>query len=168
MQALGAVVGLILMKPIAPINSPLWEFTSGVNEEVVEMVGWQDLTAQVAEIYRSIPESEKAQAAILVGNYGEAGALDLYGREYDLPPIISGTNSLWYRGYGEPEPRTVIVVGFESSYAWHFFGSCTHSGTVSNAYKVQNEETTRHTGLYVCREPRRPWDEMWQEMQWFQ
>jgi hypothetical protein len=39
---------------------------------------------------------------------------------------------------------------------------------VKNAYGVKNEETTHHTGLYVCREPRRPWKDMWQEMQWFQ
>jgi len=33
---------------------------------------------------------------------------------------------------------------------------------------VENEETTRHNGLYICREPRRPWNEMWQEMQVYQ
>lgn len=167
-QVIGSVIGIVLMKPIAPINSPLWEVTSSVNEEVTEMVGWQDLTEQVAGIYRSIPESEKPRAVILVGNYGEAGALDLYGNEYGLPQVISGTNSMWYRGFGEPEPETVIVVGFESSYAQHFFKSCEYSGKVTNQYGVKNEESTRHTGLFVCREPRLPWKVMWQEMQWYQ
>ena len=37
-----------------------------------------------------------------------------------------------------------------------------------NQYGVRNEETTRHTGLYLCRQPRRPWSEMWKGMQWFQ
>jgi hypothetical protein len=132
------------------------------------MVGWQDMTAQVAEIYQSIPESEKPNTVILAGNYGEAGAFDLYGDEYGLPRTITGTNSMWYRGYGEPEPETVIVVGFESAYAQHFFRACTFSGTVKNSYNVKNEETTHHTSLYICREPRQPWSEMWQEMQWFQ
>jgi hypothetical protein len=58
LQIAGSLIGIILMKPIAPINSALWEFTSGVNEEVTEMVGWQDLTAQVANL-SSIPEHEK-------------------------------------------------------------------------------------------------------------
>ena len=100
--AVGSVVGIVLMKPLAPINSSLWKVTSDLNAEVVEMVGWQDLTAQVARIYQSIPENEKPRTVILAGNYGEAGALDLYGAEYGLPRIISGANSLWYRGYGEP------------------------------------------------------------------
>ena len=157
-----------LIKPIAPINSSLWQITSDINGEVVEMIGWQDLTAQVAEIYQSIPENEKPRTVILAGNYGEAGALDLYGDAYGLPRVISGGNSYWYRGYGDPEPETVIVVGFDGSYAKNFFSSCEFTGTVSNRYGVRNEESSRHTSLYVCRQPRQPWSEMWQDMQWFQ
>lgn len=157
------------MKPIAPINSPLWDFTIGVTDDLfTEMVGWQELTAQVAVIHQFIPESEKARTVILAGNYGEAGAFDLYGDEYGLPHMITGSNSMWYRGYGDPEPETVIVVGFEGDYARRFFKSCVYSGTVKNSYNVKNEETTYHTGLYICREPRLPWSEMWQDMRWYQ
>lgn len=169
MQVLGSLIGVILMKPIGAVNSPLWDFRYDVSGDLfVEMVGWQEMTAQVAEIYQTIPESEKENTVILAGNYGEAGALDLYGDEYGLPRMITGANTMWYRGYGEPEPQTVIVVGFEGDYARRFFNSCQLSGTVKNSYNVKNEETTYHTSLYVCREPRRPWSEMWQEMQWYQ
>ena len=169
LQVIGSLIGVILMKPIGAVNSPLWDFRYDVSGDLfVEMVGWQEMTAQVAEIYQSIPESEKPNTVILAGNYGEAGAFDLYGDEYGLPRIISGGNSYWYRGYGEPEPETLIVVGFEGDYARRFFKSCEHSGTVSNSYNVKNEETSYHTGLYVCREPLQPWSEMWQEMQWYQ
>jgi 4-amino-4-deoxy-L-arabinose transferase-like glycosyltransferase len=168
LQGIGSLIGILVMKPIAPINSTLWEITSGINEEVVEMVGWQDLTAQVAEIYKSIPESDKPRTAILAGNYGEAGALDLYGKQYGLPGVISGANSLWYRGYGEPEPETIILVGFEGGYADRFFSPCTQAGIVSNQYHVKNEESTYHSSLYVCHGRRQPWSEMWQDMQWFQ
>jgi 4-amino-4-deoxy-L-arabinose transferase-like glycosyltransferase len=167
-QVIGSLIGIVLMKPIAPINSPLWEITSEVNGEFVEMIGWPDLTAQVADIFQSIPENEKSRTAILAGNYGEAGALDLYGAEYDLPPVISGANSMWYRGYGNPEPETVIVVGFEREYADMFFGVCKSAGIVTNRYGVENEESSHHTGLYVCRQPRGPWAVMWPKMQWFQ
>jgi hypothetical protein len=164
----GAIVGILLIKPVAPINSALWEVTGETNGEAREMIGWDDFSAQVAAIYRSIPEDEKPHTVILAGNYGEAGALDLYDGEFDFPLVLSGSNSLWYRGYGEFEPETVIVVGFEGSYASHFFKQCKFMDTVKNRYSVKNEETTHHTGLYVCREPRSPWSEMWKEMQWFQ
>ena len=165
----GSLIGIVLMKPVGTVNSALWDFRADVSGDLfVEMVGWQDLTAQVADIYQSIPEAEKPRTAILVGNYGEAGALDLYGKEYGLPRIISGTNSMWYRGYGEPEPETVIVVGFESSYAGMFFHKCAYQGKVANSYGVKNEETTHHTGLFVCTEPVWSWEETWRQMQWFQ
>ena len=167
-QAIGCLVAIILMKPIVPINSPLWDITSDINGELVEMVGWQDLAQQVAVIYQSLPDADKPRTAILAGNYGEAGALDLYGKEYGLPPVISGSNSLWYRGYGNSEPETVIVVGFDGAYTGMFFNSCKTSGRVKNSYDVRNEEATYHSGLYVCRDPRRSWHEMWPDMQWFQ
>jgi Dolichyl-phosphate-mannose-protein mannosyltransferase len=164
----GAIAGIVLIKPVVPINSTFWKTVSNTNGEVVEMIGWEDLTAQVTAIYRSIPENEKQHTVILAGNYGEAGALDLYGPGNSLPRVISGSNSLWYRGYGNPEPGTVIVVGFEGDYAAHFFKQCKLADIVKNRYGVKNEETRFHTGLYVCHNPRKPWNEMWNEMQWFQ
>lgn len=164
----GGVGGVLLIKPVAPINTPLWEITAGINGELVEMVGWPDLVEQVAAIYDSLPEAEKPGTAIVAGNYGEAGALDLYGPRYGLPHVISGANSLWSRGYGDPPPEQVIVVGFESNYATALFRTCTPAGVVSNQYNVKNEESTRHTGLYLCRDPRLPWPAMWEQMQWFQ
>lgn len=165
---IGTVIGVILVEPVATINSDLWKITSDVNGEAVEMIGWQDLTTQVADIYTGIPAEEKPRTVILAGNYGEAGALDLYGPAYGLPPVISGSNSMWERGYGDFDPETVIVVGFEYGDAMNYFKSCSFSGTVTNRYGVQNEETTWHTGLYVCQGPRKPWDQLWQTMQRFQ
>jgi 4-amino-4-deoxy-L-arabinose transferase-like glycosyltransferase len=165
---LGSLAGIIIVKPVAPINSTLWKVSSRLNPEVVEMVGWPDLAAQVSSIYQAIPDDQRARTVILAGNYGEAGALDLYGRELGLPRVISGADSFWYRGYGDPEPVTVIVVGFERSYAGNFFVSCVPAGAVSNQYNIRNEESTRHTGLFVCRQPRQSWDKLWEKMLWFQ
>jgi hypothetical protein len=152
---IAGTAGAILVKPVVPVSSALWETVIEINGEAREMIGWRELVQQVAEIYAGIPEEERAVTAVLAGNYGEAGALDFYQGEYDLPPMISGANSLWERGYGNPEPQTAIVVGFESGYALNFFKTCQTAGKVSNPYGVKNEETLRHNTIYVCREPRR-------------
>ena len=163
-----ALLGVVLVKPIVPIGSPLWATTSDVNGEAREMIGWPELAEQVAGIYQDIPDTAKPGTVILAGNYGEAGALDLYGPALGLPRVISGSNSLWARGYGDPEPETMIVVGFELPYAQRFFQNCKTVGRVSSTYGVKNEESTSHTGLFVCTEPRQPWPAMWNDMQWFQ
>lgn len=67
-----------------------------------DMHGWRELTQVVAKIYYSLPPSRRSQAAILASNYGEAAAIDFFGRDYGLPPVISGDNQYWEwgtRGY---------------------------------------------------------------------
>jgi hypothetical protein len=34
LQVIGSLIAIVLVKPIAPINSALWKVTAGVNEEV--------------------------------------------------------------------------------------------------------------------------------------
>jgi 4-amino-4-deoxy-L-arabinose transferase-like glycosyltransferase len=165
---IGGVAGISIAKPVAPINSPLWKLTSIINDVYVEMVGWQDLTATVARAYQSIPEVEQPRTAIYAGNYGEAGALDLYGKQYGLPGVISGSNSLWYRGYGDTDPKTVITVGVEYSDAAMVFRSCKVVDKVTNSYGIKNEESTRHNAILVCRDPIMSWSDIWAQSQSFQ
>lgn len=67
-----------------------------------DMHGWPELAAVVAGVYRSLPPEQRAHAAILASNYGEAAGLDFFGPEYGLPPVLSGHNQYWLwgpRGY---------------------------------------------------------------------
>jgi hypothetical protein len=67
-----------------------------------DMHGWRELATVVAGIYRALPPAQRAQAAILASNYGEAAAIDFFGSEYGLPPVLSGHNQYWLwgtRGY---------------------------------------------------------------------
>ena len=57
-----------------------------------------------------------ASLGILTGNYGEAGALNLYGSRYGLPTAISPVNAYWLRGYGRIPPDAVIALGFDESF----------------------------------------------------
>jgi hypothetical protein len=104
---------------------------------------------------------------VLAGNYSEAGAIDLYGGVYGLPEAISGINSYWLRGYGDPGPQTLIAVGFSSSFLEDAFESCTIAGHISNSYGVVNEETSRHQDVFVCRRLRQPWPQFWKSFRYF-
>ena len=56
------------------------------------------LVDQVAGVYLTLPENEKARAVILAPSYGHAGALELFGKGR-LPPVLSQQNTyhLWGR-----------------------------------------------------------------------
>ena len=102
---------------------------------------------------------------ILAGNYGEAGAVDLFGEPYGLPQAISGVNSFWERGYGSPPPETLIVLGFSAHFVQENFAACELVAHTWNRYGVQNEETRDYPDIYVCRGLRRPWPEFWKDFQ---
>ena len=157
---IGGIVFAPLALPVAPVNSRLWNIVSDINGELREQIGWPELVETVAGIYAALPAEEKAQAGILAGNYGEAGAINLYGPAYGLPPVISGVNSHWLRGYGDPAPQTLIVVGLDAQ-AYYLFESCKTAGLITNRYGVRNEETRDHPLILLCRGPRKPWPELW-------
>jgi 4-amino-4-deoxy-L-arabinose transferase-like glycosyltransferase len=165
--AAGAAIGSALMLPIAPVGSGLWDLTSAVHDNFVEQIGWPELVETVARIHAALPAEQRARTAILAGNYGEAGAVDLYGPAHDLPGAISGVNSYWARGYGQPPPESVIVLGFSREAAERLFARCRLAGRVANRYGVQNEETRDHPDIFLCDAPRQPWPELWSELRRF-
>jgi 4-amino-4-deoxy-L-arabinose transferase-like glycosyltransferase len=155
-----ALIGL----PLAPINSLGWRISRAAHDNFAEQVGWPDLVDQVATIYHALPADERARTGILANNYGEAGAINLYGLALGLPRAISGVNSYWYRGYGDPPPSTLIVLGADPKAMRRAPADCTPAGRVSNRYKIENEETRDHPEIYLCRNLRVTWPVLWPKL----
>src|SRR5262249_40222888 len=82
---LSGVAFALLVTPVAPIGSPPWKFTSKLHDQFREEIGWPDLARAVAGVYESLPAEERQRTGILTGNYGEGGALNLYGPALGLP-----------------------------------------------------------------------------------
>jgi 4-amino-4-deoxy-L-arabinose transferase-like glycosyltransferase len=165
--AVGAALGGALMLPIAPVGSGLWSVTSAVHDNFAEQVGWPELVETVAGIYAALPAEQRARTAVLAGNYGEAGAVNLYGPAHGLPEAISGVNSYWARGYGEPPPETLIVLGFRRDAVERLFESCRPAGRVASPHGIRNEEARDHPDIFLCGGPRQPWPDIWSELRRF-
>jgi 4-amino-4-deoxy-L-arabinose transferase-like glycosyltransferase len=155
--------------PIAAVGSDWFKKAADVNGDLVEEIGWPELAATVAQVRDGLSAKERGHLGILAGNYGEAGALNVYGPQHGLPRAISGTNSFWFRGYGNPAPETVIVVGISQRFLdEHFTGCRMVAEKVTNPYGIPNEEASQHPDIYVCGPPRRGWETFWQtEFPWF-
>ena len=63
-----------------------------------DQFGWPELVSEVARIYHALPPEDRARAAIYTGNYGEAGAVNLFGPSYGLPAAISGHQTHFFWG----------------------------------------------------------------------
>ncbi len=161
--AIAAAVAL----SIAPVNSTWWKFAAQVDGALPEQIGWPEFVETVAQVRERLPGGERARAGILAGNYGEVGALNLYGEKYGLPRAISGVNSSWERGYGNPAPDTVIVAGYSREFLEKHFASCEVAGHSWNKYGVANEETREDPDIFVCRGLKESWEEFWKGMRKF-
>ena len=157
----------VVVLPIAPIGSPLFEFATRENSDLKEEVGWPELVAEVARIYHALPAEQRARTGIFCNNYGEAGAVNLYGPAHQLPPAISNVNSYWLRGPGPNPPPDMIVLGADRADLEPFFESVTLAGRTPVVAGVQNEETVDHPEIYLCRGIRRPWAEVWPSIRSF-
>jgi len=76
-----------------------------------DMQGWKEMAEAVARVYRSLPPGDRSKACIFARNYGQAGAMERFGPDLGLPPVISGHNSYWMWGPGSCSGRVVIVIG---------------------------------------------------------
>ncbi len=166
-----AIAGLLaaaVTLPVAPLNSAWWHVADRLNGGNFNMqIGWPDLAETVAKIRDSLPAQDRATLGILAGDEGETGAVNLYGPAYRLPSAISGMNSNWLRGYGNPPPRTVIVVGMHRESVERNFESCELVGRLTNRYGIDNATIDGYADVFVCHNLRQPWPVFWEHFRYY-
>ncbi len=153
-----------LLLPLAPIHSSYWDLVikkSPASYDFREQLGWIELVRENARIWQTLTPAEREHAVIYASNYGEAGALELYGPRFGLPQPVSAVNTYWLRGTGDPAAQTIIINGSERKYWEPYCDSVELSGHTSNEANVSNEETQDHPDIFVCRGVRKPLSERW-------
>ncbi|HEY5295855.1 MAG TPA: hypothetical protein VIJ70_10320 [Gaiellaceae bacterium] len=116
-----------------------------------DSVGWPVYVRQIASVFTPLPVADRAQAAIVASNYGEAGALDRYGARYRLPRVYSGQNQLWYDARPPATATSVIFVGGQFEDVRSRFRSCVVAARLDNEVGVDNEE--QGEPIAVCHDP---------------
>jgi hypothetical protein len=148
-------------------SGPLKHFALENNGDLREEIGWDDLVHTVATVRDGLTPEQRAHFGVLVGNYGEGGAITILGPQYHLPPAIQLTNSGWLRGYPAPPPDTLIVVGWSRDEVDGTFAACRVAEHIGNSLGIKNEESEYHPNIYVCGAPKQGWSEFWQTHQRF-
>ena len=107
-----------------------------------------------------LPSDERAGLVVFTGDYGAAGAVDLYGARYGLPQAISGHNSYWWWGPAAARNgATTIAVDLPRHYLLTIFSQVQPAGTVSTPYGVWTEE--RGDPILICRGQKETWAQAW-------
>jgi len=66
-------------------------------QDYADMLGWDEMTAKVDSAWKMLTPEQQKHTQIYADNYGEAGAIHLLGKQYNLPDVISLNSSftLW-------------------------------------------------------------------------
>jgi len=73
------------------------------------------MAARVAAVYHALPPQDRARAVFYGENYGEAAAIDVFGRRLGLPPAISGHNQYFLWGPRGHDGSVMIIIGASMS-----------------------------------------------------
>jgi 4-amino-4-deoxy-L-arabinose transferase-like glycosyltransferase len=158
---------MVVALPIAPVGSLWWYKAVEIDTAFPDEIGWIELVSTIAQIRDGLQASNQLPVGILAENYGEVGAINLFGERFGLPKAISGVNSSWARGYGDPAPQRLIVVGFPEQFVSGNFESCHLAAHTWNSYGIDNEESFERPDIYVCGPPKQGWPEFWETFQYF-
>lgn len=119
--------------------------------------GWPELVAEVARIYHALPAEDRARAAIFANNYGEAGAVNLFGPQYGLPPAVSAhqTHFLW--GPRANTGEVLIVLQDDRADLERICTSVEEAGAHFHPWGMAEENNP----IFICRGLTPPLAEMW-------
>src|SRR6202451_4614314 len=132
--------------------------TTALPQLYADMFGWDNMATQIAQVYRTLPQSEQSGCAILAGNYGEAGAIDHFGPTLGLPAAISGHNSYYFWGPHAYTGACVILFGERADELKDLFGDAQLVRAITDPHAAVAE---RNVHVYICRKPRAPLAELW-------
>jgi len=115
-------------------------------QPIGDQFGWPEMVRDVAAIYNSLPPDERARTGIFTGNYGEAGAINLFGPRYGLPRAYSRHQTHWYWGPPAQQYTNLIVLQWSRE---DVQDNCTTFQAVDHYARFGMAE--ENTPIYLCR-----------------
>ena len=127
---------------------------------LADRIGWEEKVKLVVNAYNSLSEEEKKQTIIAAGNYGQAGAIELYGKPYGLPPVACAHNNYYLWSMNRVNGSILLQLDDDISYDGlsHLFDKVEmHPGIFKNDYVSSHEN---NLVVFICRGPKMPPIEM--------
>ncbi|MFQ5599799.1 MAG: ArnT family glycosyltransferase [Candidatus Krumholzibacteriia bacterium] len=171
----GGTLTLPLAVPVLPVRSYVayaralgFEPSTEEKKEVAElpqfyadMHGWEEIVATAASVYRSLLPDEQREACFFVPNYGDAGAIDLLGRRYGLPPALSGHNNYGLWGPRGCTGEVMIVLGGTAEDLLESFEEVERAATIQCGFCMPYENDRP---VWIGRRFRGSLQEAWQDL----
>jgi hypothetical protein len=169
---------LLLGSILIPFGMPIYSFNKMLNSiqkyEQTKVKGgkyavrydeyyteekWKTTLNEIEKVYISLPKSEQKDCLIWGKHYAQAGAINLLGKEYDLPKAFSYHGSFYSWSPNGEIPNTVIALSYQvGDFFKRYFSEVTLVKSIYNPYADNEEELYQR--IYICREPKQNFEKM--------
>lgn len=129
-----------------------------VPQHFADELGWNTLIATLDGVYRNLPPVQRADAAILTRDYGQASAVNVLGRARGLPVGISGHNNFYLWGPRGVDGKTIIAIGMPLALLRTEWRSVREVAIYRDAYVLPDFDDLP---IYVCTQPIEPLATWW-------
>jgi len=176
--AVSAVVFAPYAIPVLPVESfvkyqeltgikPSQEERSRVGvlpQYYADMFGWPEMVDTVARVYRGLSARDQERCMIYVRNYGQAGAIDFFGKRAGLPGATCTHNSYWF---WKPRPwngEVCVIFGSSNDTSEcladlrQFFEEVQFAAVTHSAYAMPYESGVP---IFVCRGAKITLEQLW-------
>jgi hypothetical protein len=162
-----------LVLPVLPLNQTLAVFNFANNslhfldfattwedhkhhattQDYGDMFGWDEMTASVVKAWNSLTPEQQKHTQIYADNYGEAGAIHHFGKQYNLPEVVSLNSSFTLWASDNLDGQYIIYVDDKGGKNIEKFRSIIESyqkfGEVKNPLAVE-----KGTGIFLIVHPK--------------
>jgi hypothetical protein len=120
---------------------------------------WTATMQSLKAVCDSLPKAEKEKTMIWGKHYGQAGAVNLLGKDYNLPKAFSYHGSFYTWAPTGEMPPTVIALSYRvGDFFLPYFDEVILVKEIYNPYSENDEELYQR--IYICKKPKQSFDKM--------
>lgn len=133
-----------------PFRLPVMEHSharAALPQWYADQFGWQEIVDETAVAWNRLMPSERADCGIFAQDYGQAGAIDFFGRRYGLPRSLSGHQTWFLWGPDSYSGNCMIVLDDRKEVLERYWDHVDYVGTSPpNPYALEQQ-----IEVYICR-----------------
>lgn len=120
---------------------------------------WETTLKELQNVYNGLSNTEKQNTIIWGKHYAQAGAVNLFNKQYDLPEAFSLHGSFYNWVPKGEMPVVTIALGYNvGDFFQGYFNEVVKVKTVYNPYSENEEELHQH--IYICKKPKQSFDDL--------
>lgn len=120
-----------------------------IPQDYMDMTGWNELAELASVAYNKLDINQKKDCIIFANNYGQAGAIDFYGKKYHLPAPVCVNDSYIFWAPDSLTASNFIVTDDQLGDIPKLFNNYNEIGEIKNYYFRENG-----LKVYLCQNPK--------------